>query len=172
MHVVPSAPPKASTSTSPDTFPRRPRPETNPPEPKRTDPHTRKSRNRLLTVCSSIMRVALAQVNPTVGDLAGNRRIIEEAIGKARSARADLVVFSEMALTGYPPMDLLDRDGFVPDQMRELEALAAASADITVVLGAVVRAPGLKPKEIQNAAVVFFERPTSRNLRQIPAAHL
>lgn len=101
------------------------------------------------------MRVALAQVNPTVGDLAGNRRIIEEAIGKARSARADLVVFSEMALTGYPPMDLLDRDGFVQDQMRELEALAAASADITVVLGAVVRAPGLKPKEIQNAAVVF-----------------
>ena len=101
------------------------------------------------------MRVALAQVNPTVGDLAGNRRIIEEAIGKARSARADLVVFSEMALTGYPPMDLLDRDGFVQDQMRELEALAAASEDITVVLGAVVHAPGLKPKEIQNAAVIF-----------------
>ena len=101
------------------------------------------------------MRVALAQVNPTVGDLAGNRRIIEEAIGKARSARADLVVFSEMALTGYPPMDLLDRDGFVQDQMRELEALAAASKDITVVLGAVVHSPGLKPKEIQNAAVIF-----------------
>ncbi|MEE3325997.1 MAG: NAD+ synthase [Myxococcota bacterium] len=101
------------------------------------------------------MRVALAQVNPTVGDLAGNRRIVEEAIGKARSARADLVVFSEMALTGYPPMDLLDRDGFVRDQMRELDALAAASSDITVVLGAVVRTPGLTPKEMQNAAVVF-----------------
>ena len=101
------------------------------------------------------MRVALAQVNPTVGDLAGNRRIIEEAIGKARSARADLVVFSEMALTGYPPMDLLDRHGFVQDQMRELEALEAASLGITVVLGAVVHTPGLRPKEIQNAAVVF-----------------
>ena len=101
------------------------------------------------------MRIALAQVNPTVGDLAGNRLIIEEAIGKARAARADLVVFSEMALTGYPPMDLLDRDGFVRDQMRELDALAGASQDITVVLGAVVHTPGLKPKEIQNAAVVF-----------------
>ena len=80
------------------------------------------------------MRLALAQVNPTVGDLAGNRQIIEEAIGKAREAAADLVVFSEMALTGYPPMDLLDRKGFVRDQMRELDALVAASEGITVVL--------------------------------------
>ena len=103
------------------------------------------------------MRLALAQVNPTVGDLAGNRRIIEEAIGKAREAAADLVVFSEMVLTGYPPMDLLDRDGFVQDQMRELDALVAASEGITVVLGAVIRTPGLRPKELQNAAVVFSD---------------
>jgi NAD+ synthase (glutamine-hydrolysing) len=64
------------------------------------------------------MKVALAQVNPTVGDLSGNRRLVEEAAAKAAGERADVVVLSEMVLTGYPPMDLLERDGFVRDQLR------------------------------------------------------
>ncbi len=67
------------------------------------------------------MRIALAQVNPTVGDLAGNRRLVEEAAAKATGAGADIVVLPEMVLTGYPPMDLLERDGFVADQLGELE---------------------------------------------------
>ena len=82
---------------------------------------------RLLRVASP-MRVALAQLNPTVGDLAGNRRLVEEAAAKAASERADLLVAPEMVLTGYPPMDLLERDGFVRDQLRELDALAAVVA--------------------------------------------
>ena len=84
------------------------------------------------------MRVALAQLNPIVGDLAGNRVLIEEAARKAEAAGARLVVLPELALTGYPPMDLLERDGFVRDQLRELDRLAAASQGIDIVLGAVL----------------------------------
>ncbi|HKJ24499.1 MAG TPA: nitrilase-related carbon-nitrogen hydrolase, partial [Myxococcota bacterium] len=90
------------------------------------------------------MRVALAQVNPTVGDLAGNRRLVEEAAAKAAAAGAHVVVLPELVLSGYPPMDLLERDGFVRDQLRELEALAPASREIDVVLGAVL--PGERPR--------------------------
>ena len=59
------------------------------------------------------MRLALAQINTTVGDLDGNRARILEAIEEARGAEADLVLFPELAVTGYPPEDLLLRPGFV-----------------------------------------------------------
>ncbi|MBW2230419.1 MAG: NAD+ synthase [Deltaproteobacteria bacterium] len=101
------------------------------------------------------MKLAIAQVNPTVGDLSGNRKLVEEAADKARAAGADLVVLPELVLTGYPPMDLLERDGFVRDQLRELEALEPASRDIAIVLGAVLRAPGRRPNELTNSAVLL-----------------
>ncbi len=85
------------------------------------------------------MKIALAQVNPTVGDLAGNRKLVEASADKAKRAGADLVVLPEMVLTGYPPMDLLERDGFVRDQLRELEALLPTSKKIAIALGAVLR---------------------------------
>ena len=85
------------------------------------------------------MKIALAQINTTVGDLTGNRKLIEEAAAKAERAGADLVVLPEMAITGYPPMDLLERDGFVRDQLKELDALAPASKNIAIALGAVVQ---------------------------------
>ena len=101
------------------------------------------------------MRVALAQINPVVGHLAGNRALIEEAARKAEAAGAKLVVFPELALTGYPPMDLLERDGFVRDQLRELDALAAASHGIDVVVGAVLPVAPAGPKHLQNCAVLL-----------------
>lgn len=101
------------------------------------------------------MKLAIAQVNPTVGDLSGNRGLVEAAIDKARAAGADLLVLPEMVLTGYPPMDLLERDGFVNDQLRELERLEAKSRDITIVLGAVLREPEGRPKALTNSAVVL-----------------
>jgi len=101
------------------------------------------------------MRVAIAQVNPTVGDLRGNRGLVEEAAAKAAGERADLVVLPELVLTGYPPMDLLERDGFVRDQLRELEALAPASAQVPIVLGAVLPAPEDGPRGLYNAAVLL-----------------
>ena len=101
------------------------------------------------------MKLAIAQINPTVGDLAGNRGLVEEAVDKAMSARADVVVLPEMVLTGYPPMDLLERDGFVNDQLRELSALEPRSREITIVLGAVLREPEGRPKALTNSAVVL-----------------
>ncbi len=101
------------------------------------------------------MRVAIAQVNPTVGDLAGNRRLVEEAAAKAAEERADLVVLPELVLTGYPPMDLLERDGFVRDQLRELEALEPASRRIPIALGAVLPWAEGRPNQLVNAAVLL-----------------
>ena len=101
------------------------------------------------------MRVALAQINPVVGHLAGNRALIEEAARKAEAAGAKLVVFPELALTGYPPMDLLERDGFVRDQLRELDALGPASQGIDIVLGAVLPVAPAGAKHLQNCAVLL-----------------
>ena len=103
------------------------------------------------------MRIAIAQVNPTVGDLAGNRRLVEEAAAKAASERADVVVLPEMVLTGYPPMDLLERDGFVRDQLRELEALAPASRGVAIAVGAVVPRESEGRARLHNAAVLFAD---------------
>jgi NAD+ synthase (glutamine-hydrolysing) len=99
--------------------------------------------------------MAIAQINPTVGDLAGNRRLIEETAAKAAAAGAQLVLFSELALTGYPPMDLLERRGFVEDQLRELDALAPASQRIAIAVGAVLPSERRGGKSLANAAVLL-----------------
>ncbi len=101
------------------------------------------------------MRIALAQVNPTVGDLGGNRRLVEENAAKALAAGADLVVFPELVLTGYPPLDLLERDGFVRDQLRELDALLPVSRRIALVVGAVLPVPPRDGKHLANCAVLL-----------------
>ncbi len=103
------------------------------------------------------MRIALAQVNPTVGALASNRALVEDAAAKAAEEGAQLVVLPEMVLTGYPPMDLLEREGFVRDQLRELDALAPISRRVAIVLGAVVPCPSGRPKQLANAAVLLAD---------------
>jgi NAD+ synthase (glutamine-hydrolysing) len=101
------------------------------------------------------VRVALAQTNPIVGDLAGNRAMVEDAARKAEAAGAALVVFPELALTGYPPMDLLERDGFVADQLAELARLGPASRGIAIALGAVMPVPRQGGKHLANCAVLL-----------------
>ena len=101
------------------------------------------------------MRIALAQLNPTVGDLVSNRKLVQEAVARAVDARADLVLLPEMVLCGYPPMDLLRREGFVDDQLRELDALLPASHDVAIALGAVLPWPQGRPNPLANAAVLL-----------------
>lgn len=101
------------------------------------------------------MRIALAQINPTVGDLAGNRRRIEDFATRAADAGAGLVVFPEMAITGYPPMDLLSREGFVRDQLRELEALHPLSRRVPLVVPVVVPVPPSGPRRLANAVTLL-----------------
>ncbi len=81
------------------------------------------------------MRIALAQLNPIVGDIAGNLAKVLEAIERARADRADVLVTSEMVLIGYPPRDLLLREGVVPACERAVEHIAAAAGDMTVLVG-------------------------------------
>src|SRR5438034_2160315 len=82
------------------------------------------------------MRLALAQINTVVGDLDGNRDRILARLEEAREAGADLVLFPELAVTGYPPEDLLLRPGFIKAARRTVDELAAASAGITALVGA------------------------------------
>src|SRR5215469_4873652 len=81
------------------------------------------------------MRLALAQINPTVGDLEGNRELILTQIAEARTAGADLVVLPELAVTGYPPEDLLLRPGFVRAARASVERLAAETRGIVALVG-------------------------------------
>ncbi|HVN96249.1 MAG TPA: NAD+ synthase, partial [Syntrophorhabdaceae bacterium] len=89
-----------------------------------------------------MMRIALAQMNSTVGDLAGNCAKIIDVIEEARAALCDVVAFPELALTGYPPEDLLLKAGFVDDNLKTLDHLARRVGDITAIVGFVDRQKG------------------------------
>jgi NAD+ synthase (glutamine-hydrolysing) len=84
------------------------------------------------------MRLALVQMNSVVGDLDGNRARILERLDEARSAGADLVLFPELVVTGYPPEDLLLRPAFLRAAEESLERIARATRDVVVLVGAPV----------------------------------
>ena len=91
------------------------------------------------------MRLALAQINPVVGDLEGNRELILERLSEARSNSADLVVFPELAVTGYPPEDLLLRPGFIRAAEESVEQIALETRGTTVLVGGAA----LRPRSLQ-----------------------
>jgi predicted amidohydrolase len=103
------------------------------------------------------MRVALGQINTTIGDFAGNLEKIRGTVERARGAGADLVLLPELAICGYPPMDLLERPSFLQDQTRALEALVPESRGIAIVCGAIVPAPQGRAKGIASAAVAMVD---------------
>jgi NAD+ synthase (glutamine-hydrolysing) len=82
------------------------------------------------------MRLALAQINSVVGDIDGNAARVIEWLERAREASADLVLFPELVVTGYPPEDLLLRPGFVRAARHAVDSIAEATHGITVLVGA------------------------------------
>ena len=96
------------------------------------------------------LRIALAQINPTVGDLERNSQKILDYIGRAREAGATLVIFPELALTGYPPEDLLLKPRFIEENIRYIEKMSREVSDITAVVGFVDR-----KTDLYNAAAIM-----------------
>src|SRR2546429_9941746 len=84
---------------------------------------------------ASIVKIAIAQINCVVGDLAGNANKILGYCERARAAGADVILTPELALCGYPPEDLLLRGGFYRDCHAALERLAREGRGITLVAG-------------------------------------
>src|SRR5947207_16003105 len=80
------------------------------------------------------MKIALAQFNPTVGDFAGNAARILDLAGQAKQRGADLAVFTELCLCGYPPQDLLERAAFLDRNMDQRRALATKTS-LPVLVG-------------------------------------
>jgi NAD+ synthetase len=92
------------------------------------------------------MRVALCQIDTTVGDLDGNAQRARQAVERAAAAGSDLAVLPELTLTGYPPRDLLDRTAFVDETRRALERLATSlPREVATLVGFVDRVPGSAP---------------------------
>jgi NAD+ synthase (glutamine-hydrolysing) len=82
-----------------------------------------------------ILRIALAQLNPTVGDIAGNEAMARDTVARARKAGAQLVLFPELFVTGYPPEDLLLKEHFLRDARLAVDRLADAAPELVVVIG-------------------------------------
>ncbi|MFZ4810840.1 MAG: NAD+ synthase [Ilumatobacteraceae bacterium] len=95
------------------------------------------------------LRIALAQINPTVGDLRGNLRLILDAYDRAEAAGCDLVAFPELAITGYPPEDLVLKPGFITDNRSILDEIAAHTGACAAVVGFVDA-----DRDLYNAAAV------------------
>lgn len=98
------------------------------------------------------LRVAMAQLNFTVGDIAENKNKIISNINLAKEQGADIVVFPELALTGYPPEDLLLKQSFIDDNINAINEIASASKGITAVVGFVDA-----DKDIYNSAAIIHD---------------
>ena len=112
------------------------------------------------------VKIALGQINPTVGDFDGNLRLAEDALAAAETAGADLLLLPELALSGYPPRDLLERAAFVQAGMRSLDRLVArvgsgrgpASKSAAVIVGFPERLPESPVgRRIANSAALIHQ---------------
>src|SRR5947207_1129008 len=103
------------------------------------------------------MRIALAQINNTVGDLEANAAKILDFARRGERAGADVVAFPELALTGYPPRDLVEKQSFLDRTAATLQAVADGAADLraALIVGYVARSPANTAIRAQNAAAVI-----------------
>lgn len=103
------------------------------------------------------MKICMAQIDTTVGDFRGNSRKILQYVDRAKYAEAELVVFPEMALTSYPPRDLLLRESFIDAQLDALAETAAQIKDIAAIIGFVSKNESGEGKRLRNSAAVIID---------------
>src|SRR5919108_6589153 len=101
---------------------------------------------------TDLLRVALAQINPTVGDIRGNARKVSDHIARAKDEGAALVVFPELTISGYPPEDLLLKTSFLEASRTALRELAAETQGIVAVVGYPEQA-----EDVYNTAAVLAD---------------
>ncbi len=101
------------------------------------------------------MKIALGQINPTVGDFAGNAAKITDFSRRATTAGAGLILFPELSLCGYPPRDLVERPAFVARNQEALESVAASTRGIAVICGLVTPAKAETGKSVMNSAALL-----------------
>src|SRR5258708_28763116 len=107
------------------------------------------------------MKIGFAQINPTVGDLRGNCELIASAYERLAAAGAELVLAPELAMTGYPPQDLVLKSRFVPENLELLAKLHARVGDAALLVGVVDRHEGPR-KPFSNAPALLERRPPTR----------
>ncbi|MCB2052059.1 MAG: NAD+ synthase, partial [Novosphingobium sp.] len=106
-----------------------------------------------------VLRIAIAQLNPTVGDVAGNLALARNARADAARMQADLIVFTELFISGYPPEDLVLKPAFVEECMEAVEALAADTADggPGVLIGSPARQSHARGRDTLHNAVALLD---------------
>src|SRR5208337_2690158 len=110
-----------------------------------------------LTLYTRSVKIALGQINPTVGDFSGNAAKIIQFALQARSAGAGLILFPELSVCGYPPRDLVERPSFVARNRATVERIAAETQGIAVICGVVTPAEADTGKKVMNSAVLLRE---------------
>jgi len=103
------------------------------------------------------VKIALGQINPTVGDFSGNAAKIIQFALQARNAGAGLILFPELAVSGYPPRDLVESPSFVARSHATVETIAAETRGITVICGTVTPAEADSGKKVMNSAALLRE---------------
>jgi NAD+ synthase (glutamine-hydrolysing) len=103
------------------------------------------------------VKIALGQINPTVGDFSGNAAKIIQFARQARSAGAGLILFPELAVSGYPPHDLVERPSFLTRNRETVERIAAETPGIAVICGMVTPAEADSGKKVMNSAALLRE---------------
>ena len=101
------------------------------------------------------MKIALGQINPTVGDFSGNAAKIGEFSRRAQASGAGLILFPELSVCGYPPRDLVERPSFVARNRETVEQIAAETRGIAVICGLVTPAESETGKSAMNSAVLL-----------------
>ncbi|HTS05538.1 MAG TPA: NAD+ synthase [Candidatus Eisenbacteria bacterium] len=106
---------------------------------------------------TNFVKIALGQINPTVGDFSGNAAKIIDFAQRAGAAGAGLILFPELSICGYPPRDLVERSSFVRKNRESAERIAAQTDGIAVICGMVTPADSETGKSVMNSAVLLMD---------------